>query len=70
MIRLLKDFFKHNKIQKIAALVISASLWVYVMGSQDPVMSSSYKVHVSLANPSLINSSVNTVFKTTKSFPS
>ena len=52
MIRFLKDFFEHHKIQKIAALIISASLWVYVMGSQDPIMKSSYKVPVTLANPS------------------
>lgn len=52
MIRLLKDIFNHNKVQKISALVVSASLWVFVMGSQDPIMSSSYNVPVTLANPS------------------
>lgn len=52
MIRTIKNFLKYNKKQKISALVVSASLWVFVMGSQDPIMSSSYKVPVSLANPS------------------
>ena len=48
----LKGIFKHNKIQKLSALIISAALWLFVMGSQDPVMNGSYNVNVSLANPS------------------
>ena len=52
MIRYIKNFFEYHKVQKIAALIIAASLWVYVMGSQDPIMESSYKVPVTLANPS------------------
>lgn len=52
MIRLLKDFFRKNKLQKVLALVISASLWLFVMGSQDPIMSNAYRVPVSLVNSS------------------
>ena len=48
----LKKIFTHNKIQKLAALTVSVALWLFVMGSQDPVMDGSYNVSVSLANPS------------------
>lgn len=48
----LKNFFKYNKIQKISALIVSMALWLFVMGSQDPVMNGSYHVSVSLVNPS------------------
>ena len=50
--RRLRGFFTHNKIQKFCALVVSAALWLFVMGSQDPAMNGSYNVSVSLANPS------------------
>lgn len=50
--RRLRGFFTHNKIQKFSALVVSAALWLFVMGSQDPAMNGSYNVSVSLANPS------------------
>ena len=48
----LKRVFTYNKIQKLCALTVSAALWLFVMGSQDPVMNGSYNVSVSLANPS------------------
>lgn len=48
MIRRLKKTFSHNKLQKLAALVVSCSLWVYVMGSQDPSMNRSYRVPITL----------------------
>ena len=48
MIRRLKRTLTYNKMQKLAALIVSAALWVFVMGSQDPPMNGSYRVPISL----------------------
>ena len=48
MIRRLKRTLSYNKLQKLAALIVSAALWVFVMSSQDPPMEGSYRVPISL----------------------
>ena len=52
MIRQLNEIFSRNKIKKLTALAMSTALWFYVMGSQDPSMSGSYTVPVSVINSS------------------
>lgn len=48
MIRRLKKTLSHNKMQKLAALIVSCAMWVFVMSSQDPPMEGSYRVPISL----------------------
>lgn len=50
MIRQISNIFSRNKLQKFTALAISTALWFFVMGSQDPPMTDSYTVPVTLIN--------------------
>lgn len=44
----IKEALSRNKLKKIIALIMSMSLWVYVMGAQNPVIEDSYRVKVNL----------------------
>lgn len=46
----IKNILSRNKLRKVIALILSISLWVYVMGAQNPVIEDSYRVKVSLIN--------------------
>lgn len=46
----IKNALQRNKLKKILALILSMALWVYVMGTQNPVIEDSYKVNVKLKN--------------------
>ncbi len=46
----IKDALSRNKLKKIIALILSMSLWVYVMGAQNPVIEDNYRVKVNLRN--------------------
>ncbi len=50
MIRKLNNIFSRNKLQKFTAVVVSTLLWFFVMSSQDPPMSGSYTVPISVIN--------------------
>ena len=50
MIEQVKDALSRNKLKKVVALIMSMALWVYVMGSQNPVIEDSYNVKVRLRN--------------------
>ena len=50
MIEQIKDALSRNKLKKIIALIMSMALWVYVMGSQNPVIEDSYHVKVRIRN--------------------
>ena len=50
MIKQLDNIFRRNKIQKFTALAVATALWFYVMSSQDPAMTGSYTVPVSVIN--------------------
>ena len=52
MTTFLKNIFARNKLKKFVAILISAALWFFVMGSQDPPMDGEFKVPVSLINSS------------------
>lgn len=44
----IKDALSRNKLKKLIALIMAMSLWVYVMGAQNPVIEDSYRVKVNL----------------------
>lgn len=46
----IKNALQRNKLKKILALILSMALWVYVMGTQNPVIEDSYKVNVKRKN--------------------
>lgn len=46
----IKNALQRNELKKILALILSMALWVYVMGTQNPVIEDSYKVNVKLKN--------------------
>ena len=46
----IKNALQRNTLKKILALILSMALWVYVMGTQNPVIEDSYKVNVKLKN--------------------
>ena len=46
----IKEALSRNKLKKIIALIMSISLWIYVMGAQNPVIEDSYRVKVTLRN--------------------
>ncbi|MBR5913812.1 MAG: hypothetical protein IKZ58_05580 [Selenomonadaceae bacterium] len=46
----IKGTFSRNKLKKIISLIMSISLWVYVMGAQNPVIEDSYRVKVNIKN--------------------
>ena len=46
----IKNALQRNKLKKFLALILSMALWVYVMGTQNPVIEDSYKVNVKLKN--------------------
>lgn len=46
----IKSALSRNKLKKLIALIMSISLWVYVMGAQNPVIEDSYRVKVNLRN--------------------
>lgn len=50
MIEQVKDALSRNKLKKFIALIMSMALWVYVMGSQNPVIEDSYYVKVRIRN--------------------
>ena len=50
MIEQVKDALSRNKLKKFVALIMSMALWVYVMGSQNPVIEDSYYVKVRIRN--------------------
>lgn len=50
MIEQVKVALSRNKLKKIVALILSMALWVYVMGSQNPVIEDSYHVKVRIRN--------------------
>ena len=50
MLEQIKDAFSRNKLKKFIALIMSMALWVYVMGSQNPVIEDSYNVKVRIRN--------------------
>ena len=47
----IKSTFQRNKLQKIVALISSIVLWFFVMDIQNPVISGSYDVPITMANP-------------------
>ena len=46
----IKSTFQRNKMQKIVALISSIVLWFFVMDIQNPVISGSYDVPITMAN--------------------
>ena len=42
-----------NALKKFLALILSISLWIYVMGTQNPVIEDSYNSKIQLKNPSV-----------------
>lgn len=50
MLEQIKETFSRNKLKKLVALIMSMALWVYVMGSQNPVIEDSYNVKVRIRN--------------------
>ncbi|MBQ6976818.1 MAG: hypothetical protein IJS81_11305 [Selenomonadaceae bacterium] len=46
----IKNALQRNKLKKFLALILSMALWVYVMGTQNPVIEDSYKVNVKRKN--------------------
>ena len=47
----IKNAFRRNKLQKIVALISSTVLWFFVMDTQNPMISGSYDVPLTMANP-------------------
>ncbi|MBQ7198331.1 MAG: hypothetical protein IJS29_03610 [Selenomonadaceae bacterium] len=47
-----KNALSRNKLKKIIALIMSITLWFYVMGAQNPTIEDSYRVKVHLRNNS------------------
>lgn len=50
MLEQVKEALSRNKLKKFVALIMSMALWVYVMGSQNPVIEDSYNVKVRIRN--------------------
>lgn len=50
MLEQIKNAFRRNKLQKIVALISAVVLWFFVMDIQNPVISGSYDVPVTMAN--------------------
>ena len=46
----IKNALQRNTLKKFLALILSMALWVYVMGTQNPVIEDSYKVNVKRKN--------------------
>ena len=48
----IKNTLTRNKLKKFVALIMSITLWFYVMGAQNPTIEDSYRVKVQLRNNS------------------
>lgn len=52
MLEQIKAAFQRNKLQKFVALISATALWFFVMDTQNPTISGSYDVPVTMANVS------------------